>query len=77
MATDIPITELVATIDGKKYRLVPSASCKGCAFEHKCYAADRELECPVFNDYTLASDIDVIYKAVPDTPAKNREAGTT
>lgn len=27
------VKELVATIGSKKYRLVPAASCKGCAFE--------------------------------------------
>lgn len=66
MAKEPAIAKLFAVIGGKKYELVPSGTCKGCAFEKKCYRAMRSLTCPVFNDYTLASDIDVIYKEVKD-----------
>jgi len=62
------IKRLIAEIGKKRYRLVPAASCKGCAFEAKCYRLKTgshrtgRFDCPVFNDYTLASDIDVIFK---------------
>ena len=59
------ITKLVATIGKKRYRLVPAASCKGCAFEAKCYRPGSFFgRCPVFNDYTLAPDIGVIFKEI-------------
>lgn len=58
------ITDLVATVRGKRYRLVPKADCHGCAFERECRA--KKDVCPVFNDYTLASDVDVVYKEVKE-----------
>jgi len=59
------IKRLIAEIGKKRYRLVPAASCKGCAFEAKCYRLGMlSKHCPVFNDYTLASDIDVIFKEI-------------
>lgn len=64
MPKPMKIKELAATIGSRKYRLVPAASCKGCAFEQGCYSLARQKRCPVFNDYTLASDIDVIFKEI-------------
>ena len=64
MPRPMKVKELVATIGSKKYRLVPAVSCKGCAFESGCYTLARLNRCPVFNDYVLASDIDVIFKEI-------------
>lgn len=65
MPKPMKVKELVATIGSLKYRLVPAASCKGCAFEQGCYSLARQKnQCPVFNDYVLASDIDVIFKEI-------------
>jgi len=61
----VVVTNLVATIGGKKYKCVPNKmSCKGCAFENECFRVNSPLSCPEIGDAQLGINARIIYKEI-------------
>lgn len=54
-------TNMTVEIGGETYDVLPGGTCDGCAFQKQC-ERKWNAPAPVFNDYTLCADIDVIFK---------------
>lgn len=64
------LKNLVIEVDGKRYKAIPCGSdnCAKCAFAKRCAKGDSKA--PMFNDYTLCSDLDCYFREIEERPAK-------